>query len=124
MNGRYQLAGITGYDDRWADTGRDGFAARASLDRRTIAAVRAVAATREPGRSPGGPAETPRPDRPGRLWPAEGGAAVRDQGIGVSGLRSPAMAAGALRRSQNVSASPAAACSRPPGPPVTASAGP
>jgi hypothetical protein len=55
MNGRYQLAGITGYDDWWADTGGDGFAARAGLDRRTIAAVGAVAATREPGRSPGRP---------------------------------------------------------------------
>jgi hypothetical protein len=55
MNGRYQLAGITGYDDRLADTSPDGFAARADLDRRTIAAVRAVAATREPSRSPGRP---------------------------------------------------------------------
>jgi hypothetical protein len=55
MNGRYQLAGITGDDDRLADTGPDGFAARAGLDRRTIAAVRVVAAAREPGRSPGRP---------------------------------------------------------------------
>jgi uncharacterized protein (DUF885 family) len=42
------LAGIVGYDDRMADLSPDGFKARADLDRRTIAAVCAVAATSEP----------------------------------------------------------------------------
>ena len=55
MNGRYQLAGITGDEGRLADPSPDGFAAHADAARRTIAAVRAVAATRKPGRPPGRP---------------------------------------------------------------------
>jgi uncharacterized protein (DUF885 family) len=42
------LAGITGFEDRMADTSPDGFEARADLDRRTIAALRTVTATSEP----------------------------------------------------------------------------
>jgi uncharacterized protein (DUF885 family) len=42
------MAGITGFEDRMADLSPDGFEARADLDRRTIAALRAVAATSEP----------------------------------------------------------------------------
>ena len=41
-------AGITGFEERMADLSPDGFEARADLDRRTIAALRAVAATSEP----------------------------------------------------------------------------
>jgi len=42
------LAGISGHDDRMADLSPGGFEARADLDRRTIAAVRAVAPASEP----------------------------------------------------------------------------
>jgi uncharacterized protein (DUF885 family) len=42
------MAGIAGFEDRMADLSPDGFEARADLDRRTIAALRAVAATSEP----------------------------------------------------------------------------
>jgi uncharacterized protein (DUF885 family) len=42
------LAGITGFDDQMADLSPAGFEARAELDRRTIAAVRAVTAASEP----------------------------------------------------------------------------
>ena len=42
------LWGIAGYDDRMSDTSPDGFEARAELDRRTIAALRAVAPVSEP----------------------------------------------------------------------------
>jgi len=44
------LAGITGYDDQMTDLSPDGFEARAELDRRTIAAIRGVAALSEPER--------------------------------------------------------------------------
>jgi hypothetical protein len=42
------LAGISGFDDQMADLTRDGFEARAELDRRTIAAIREVAPASEP----------------------------------------------------------------------------
>jgi hypothetical protein len=41
-------AGITGFGDRMADLSPVGFEARADPDRRTIAALRAVAPTSEP----------------------------------------------------------------------------
>jgi uncharacterized protein (DUF885 family) len=42
------LAGIAGFEEQMADLSPDGFEARADLDRRTIATLRAVAATSEP----------------------------------------------------------------------------
>jgi hypothetical protein len=45
------LAGITGFDDRMAHLTPDSFEARAELDRRTIAAVRAVAPAGKPNRA-------------------------------------------------------------------------
>jgi hypothetical protein len=50
------LAGVTGFGDRMADLTPNSFEARAELDRRTIAAVRAVA----PPSAPSAPPDPPR----------------------------------------------------------------